>query len=133
MYHDGNASSSSSECSSSSDTDSENSDEGTVSNLMMFQMKATGPLGEWEKYTKGIGSKLMAKMGYVVGTGLGRRGDGRIEPVDAVVLPPGRSLDACMELKEKAGNENIFSVEKRMKRIKRKEAQRVKNEEEKRK
>lgn len=34
----------------------------------------------------------MAKMGYVVGTGLGKRGEGRVEPVPAVVLPPGKSL-----------------------------------------
>ena len=34
----------------------------------------------------------MAKMGYVVGTGLGKRGEGRVEPVAAVVLPPGKSL-----------------------------------------
>lgn len=34
----------------------------------------------------------MEKMGYVRGTGLGKRADGRIEPIEAVVLPAGRSL-----------------------------------------
>lgn len=34
----------------------------------------------------------MAKMGYVTGTGLGKHGDGRLEPVEAVVLPVGKSL-----------------------------------------
>ncbi len=34
----------------------------------------------------------MASMGYVVGTGLGKHGEGRVEPVSAVVLPPGKSL-----------------------------------------
>lgn len=34
----------------------------------------------------------MQKMGYVVGTGLGPRADGRIEPVTAVILPAGKSL-----------------------------------------
>ena len=48
--------------------------------------------GQWEKYTRGIGSKLMAKMGYVYGSGLGRGGEGRTEPVQAMVFPPGRSL-----------------------------------------
>ena len=48
--------------------------------------------GQWEKHTKGIGSKLMAKMGYVHGTGLGKEGEGRTEPVEAMVFPPGRSL-----------------------------------------
>lgn len=31
-------------------------------------------------------------MGYVVGTGLGRRSDGRLDPVTAVILPAGKSL-----------------------------------------
>lgn len=48
--------------------------------------------GSWEKYTKGIGSKLMAKMGYVFGSGLGKECEGRTEPVEAIVFPPGRSL-----------------------------------------
>ncbi|KAI4501267.1 hypothetical protein M0802_003640 [Mischocyttarus mexicanus] len=75
------------------------------------------PLGHWEKHTRGMGSKLMAKMGYVRGTGLGKLADGRIEPVEAVVLPPGRSLDHCMELREIAGNDkDLFSAEFKMRR-----------------
>lgn len=63
--------------------------------------RATGcPLGAWEKHTKGIGSKLMEKMGYVWGEGLGVRGDGRLEPIEAVILPAGKPLDKCIELKE---------------------------------
>lgn len=34
----------------------------------------------------------MQQMGYVTGTGLGRYADGRIEPVQAVILPAGKSL-----------------------------------------
>lgn len=34
----------------------------------------------------------MQKMGYVTGTGLGPKADGRIEPVTAVILPAGKSL-----------------------------------------
>jgi hypothetical protein len=34
----------------------------------------------------------MVKMGYVMGTGLGRKGDGRLEPVEALVFPAGKSL-----------------------------------------
>lgn len=49
-------------------------------------------LGGWEEHTRGMGSKLMAQMGYIVGTGLGKRADGRIEPVEATVLPAGKSL-----------------------------------------
>lgn len=64
---------------------------------------------------KGIGSKLMAKMGYVYGTGLGSDGRGIITPVTAQILPPGRSLDHCMELREAAnGDKDLFSVEKKL-------------------
>ena len=39
---------------------------------------------------QGIGSKLMARMGYVMGQGLGKRSDGRAEPVPIQLLPQGR-------------------------------------------
>lgn len=31
-------------------------------------------------------------MGYVIGTGLGKYAEGRIDPVQAVILPSGKSL-----------------------------------------
>jgi len=34
----------------------------------------------------------MAKMGYIMGAGLGKSGEGRINPVEATVLPKGKSL-----------------------------------------
>ncbi|XP_037540303.1 zinc finger CCCH-type with G patch domain-containing protein [Nematolebias whitei] len=54
--------------------------------------------GGWEAHTRGIGSKLMLKMGYEYGKGLGKLQEGRVEPVMAVVLPKGKSLDECVEL-----------------------------------
>ena len=33
----------------------------------------------------------MAKMGYVSGNGLGKLSEGRVEPVEATVLPEGKS------------------------------------------
>ncbi|NXC18033.1 ZGPAT protein, partial [Corythaeola cristata] len=54
--------------------------------------------GGWEAHTRGIGSKLLVQMGYEFGKGLGKNSDGRVEPVQAVVLPRGKSLDQCAEV-----------------------------------
>ena len=39
--------------------------------------------GEWEKHTKGIGAKLLLKMGYQSGKGLGKNLEGRATIVEA--------------------------------------------------
>ncbi|KAJ7417471.1 Zinc finger CCCH-type with G patch domain-containing protein [Willisornis vidua] len=57
--------------------------------------------GGWEAHTRGIGSKLLVQMGYEFGKGLGKNSDGRVEPVQAVVLPRGKSLDQCAEVLQK--------------------------------
>uniref|UniRef100_A0A3Q3XBE7 Zinc finger CCCH-type with G patch domain-containing protein n=1 Tax=Mola mola TaxID=94237 RepID=A0A3Q3XBE7_MOLML len=57
--------------------------------------------GGWEAHTRGIGSKLMLKMGYEYGKGLGKMQEGRVEPVMAVVIPKGKSLDQCAELTQR--------------------------------
>lgn len=91
---------------SSSDGVSDN-DDGVSDNeeeeVRVLEWKPTGlqrALGEWEKHTTGIGSKLMAKMGYEIGKGLGRDSCGRVEPVDIVILPAGKSLDVCVQMRE---------------------------------
>ncbi|KFP12589.1 Zinc finger CCCH-type with G patch domain-containing protein [Egretta garzetta] len=55
----------------------------------------------WEAHTRGIGSKLLVQMGYEFGKGLGKNSEGRVEPVQAVVLPRGKSLDQCAEVLQK--------------------------------
>ncbi|KAI5101851.1 zinc finger CCCH-type with G patch domain-containing protein, partial [Silurus meridionalis] len=77
----------------------------------------------WEAHTRGIGSKLLLKMGYELGKGLGKTLSGRVEPVQAVVLPKGRSLDQCAELtlrKTRAAIAKNNPADSRKRRTKRK-------------
>uniref|UniRef100_UPI00358F5C8D zinc finger CCCH-type with G patch domain-containing protein isoform X2 n=1 Tax=Myxine glutinosa TaxID=7769 RepID=UPI00358F5C8D len=76
------------------ETDYDIADSGYVK-LVECADKSPPLLGLWEVHTRGVGSRLLAKMGYQEGQGLGRKSDGRILPVDVVVLPAGRSLDSC--------------------------------------
>jgi len=106
--------------SSSSDSEDESSERFLADeNSLPFQWPVTtDALGAWEMHTKGIGSKLMAKMGYVLGQGLGRNGEGRTQPVEAVIFPPGKSLDECIQLRERGQNPSI--KKRRLKKEKRK-------------
>ncbi|KAF8036750.1 hypothetical protein BT93_C2459 [Corymbia citriodora subsp. variegata] len=51
-------------------------------------------IGAFERHTKGFGSKMMAKMGFVEGMGLGRDSQGIVNPLAAVRLPKSRGLGA---------------------------------------
>ncbi|VDN06952.1 unnamed protein product [Thelazia callipaeda] len=60
-----------------------------------------GDIGDWEKHTRGIGTKLLLKMGYKIGQGLGRKSDGIIHAIQPVIFAKNKSLDACMEAKNR--------------------------------
>ncbi|XP_059049357.1 zinc finger CCCH-type with G patch domain-containing protein isoform X2 [Achroia grisella] len=90
-----------------------------------LQSNAPG-MGEWERHTRGIGSKIMLAMGYVPGTGLGAASDGRVQPVEARLLPTGKSLDQCMAISEKNAAQDSLKVEQKLKRLQKKEEERNK-------
>ncbi|XP_013410712.1 zinc finger CCCH-type with G patch domain-containing protein [Lingula anatina] len=125
-------------CDSDSDSDSiqplkplndENSDEEEAVPVFLWKPpQTTQAMGEWEAYTKGIGSKLMLKMGYVMGEGLGKNGEGRAEPVPIKLLPPGKSLDKIMELQEKAGDQSLFDVMKKERKKQKKIEEKLKTD-----
>lgn len=62
------------------------------------QAAAAGPqtdtayFATWEEGTRGIGSKLLASMGYVKGTGLGRNQAGIANPLAVSLYPSGAGL-----------------------------------------
>lgn len=64
----------------------------------------------------------MQKFGYVLGTGLGNNGEGIVVPIQIQILPSGKSLDHCMELRERAnGDKDLFNVERKLKKQQKKQ------------
>ncbi|KAM5217912.1 zinc finger CCCH-type with G patch domain-containing protein isoform 1-T3 [Hipposideros larvatus] len=94
----------------SSDSDSSDVDDPSYAKVVEAGATDHGPCSStfagWEVHTRGIGSRLLAKMGYEFGKGLGRHADGRVEPIHALVLPRGKSLDQCMETLQRGAKGN---------------------------
>ncbi|KAM5246527.1 zinc finger CCCH-type with G patch domain-containing protein isoform 3-T3 [Ctenodactylus gundi] len=79
----------------------ESSDSDMVESGTVDSGTCSSAFAGWEVHTRGIGSRLLAKMGYEFGKGLGRHAEGRVEPIHTVVLPRGKSLDQCAEILQK--------------------------------
>eukprot|EP00850_Spirogloea_muscicola_P000342 SM000001S04744 [mRNA] locus=s1:1964784:1967555:- [translate_table: standard] len=79
----------------------------------------TAVFAEWEKYTRGVASKMMVAMGYTRGSGLGSRGQGIAAPLNIRVLPPRTALDFVGESTapgRRGGPGKATDLEKRRKR-----------------
>ncbi|GMJ07247.1 hypothetical protein like AT3G09850 [Hibiscus trionum] len=66
--------------------------EGTSESYERKGIVRSAQFGAFEVHTKGFGSKMMAKMGFVEGGGLGKDGQGMAQPIEAVQRPKSLGL-----------------------------------------
>ncbi|CAB4401029.1 unnamed protein product [Rhizophagus irregularis] len=67
---------------------------------------------EWEKHTKGVASRIMAKMGYKMGEGLGKNSEGITSPIEVKLFSKGVSLDFI----DKEGKPDLTGPHRRRRR-----------------
>lgn len=65
-------------------------------------------IGAFEVHTRGFGSKMMAKMGFIDGGGLGKDGKGIAQPIEAVQRPKslGLGLDFSIDTEDPSPSSN---------------------------
>ncbi|KAK8602038.1 hypothetical protein V6N13_058301 [Hibiscus sabdariffa] len=66
--------------------------EGTSESYEQKGIVRSAQFGAFEVHTKGFGSKMMAKMGFVEGGGLGKDGQGMAQPIEVVQRPKSLGL-----------------------------------------
>ncbi|KAG2272621.1 hypothetical protein Bca52824_067176 [Brassica carinata] len=81
-------------------------------------------IGAFEVHTRGFGSKMMAKMGFIEGGGLGKEGKGIAQPIEAIQRPKslGLGLDFSIDTDEASpsssnAKRNRSSSGKQVKRV----------------
>ncbi|XP_057441812.1 uncharacterized protein LOC130733602 isoform X2 [Lotus japonicus] len=57
-----------------------------------ISITSSANIGSFEVHTNGFGSKMMAKMGYVEGEGLGKNGQGMAQPIEVIQRPKSLGL-----------------------------------------
>ncbi|EGT59845.1 hypothetical protein CAEBREN_23807 [Caenorhabditis brenneri] len=77
---------------------------------------SVGDIGKWNG-GEGVGMKLMMKMGYKVGEGLGKRSDGIVHAIQARICAKNASLDEVMTRKRKVVDGKEKRTPKKLKKL----------------